>query len=212
MGLEGKSYRDILAFYFPGAVVGATARGLNWQRLGGDNMVLFTTQPDRDGSLLDLAERQSRSVVQRTGWPMPANIEIRVYPDLDAYRNATGEPGWIAAYTQGSRIHLQPVSVLRSHNALESTLRHELFHVAVESRAARGLPIWFREGLVEYLDGEPASNPPPDSVRRSHADALRAVRNLIQRYGETTVLGWVARGLPPDVKNSRVIHDPTNSK
>src|ERR1019366_5943332 len=76
-----------------------------------------------------------------------------VYPDLDSFRNSTGEPGWVAARTDGRRVHLQPAAVLRSHGALESTVRHEMLHVVVESQAAGGLPVWFREGLVEYLAG-----------------------------------------------------------
>src|SRR5262249_44004320 len=36
LGAAGRSYRDILAFYYPGTAVGVTARGLSWQRLGGE--------------------------------------------------------------------------------------------------------------------------------------------------------------------------------
>src|ERR1019366_4323046 len=44
MGAEGRSYRDVLAFYYPGTAVGITARGLAWQRLGGERVALWTTQ------------------------------------------------------------------------------------------------------------------------------------------------------------------------
>ena len=229
MGAEGRSYRDVLAFYYPGTAVGITARGLAWQRLGGERVALWTTQPERDGSVLEIAERESRVVTQRTNWPLPAHVEIRVYPDLDSFRNTTGEPGWVAASTEGRRIQLQPASVLRSHNALEQTVRHELFHVVMESRAAPGLPLWFREGIVEFLsspaDGRngaasPAS--PADSglrettdaarARRAYGEAIRAVAALVKRYGEATVLDWVARGLPPEVKNASTSQAPTKSK
>jgi stage II sporulation protein D len=226
MGAEGRSYRDILAFYYPGTAVGLTARGLRWQRLGGETVALWTTQPDRDGSVLEIAERESRSVTRRTNWMLPARVEIRVYPDLDSFRNATGEPGWVAAATAGRFIQLQPAGVLRSHNALEQTVRHELFHVAVESRASAGLPLWFREGIVEFLAGPVAGGGvpawPADSdlretadaarARRAYGEAIRAVADLVKRYGEATVLDWVARGLPPEVKNSSTSQAPTKSK
>ena len=205
MGAEGRSYRDILAFYYPGTGVGVTARGLRWQRLGGENVALWTTQPERDGSVLAIAERESRRVTERTNWPLPAHVEIRVYPDLDSFRNTTGEPGWVAAFTEGRRIQLQPASMLRSHDVLEQTVRHELFHVAVESRAAAGLPLWFREGLVAYLTG-------PASARRAYSEAIHAVAGLVKRYGETAVLDWVERGLPPEVKNTSTSQAPTKSK
>jgi stage II sporulation protein D len=222
MGVEGRSYRDILAFYYPGTAVGVTARGLAWQRLGGESVALWTTQPDRDGSVLAIAEREAHLVTQRTHGPLPAHVEIRVYPDMDSFRNSTGEPGWVAAVTEGRRIRMQPAAVLRSHDALDSTVRHELFHVAVEARAAQGLPVWFREGIVEYLAGaaerayearagwEPAPQVDADvratsdaaRARRAYDDAVRAVTGLVKRYGETTVLDWVARGLPPEVRNA----------
>ena len=226
MGTEGRSYRDILAYYYPGTAAGVTARGLAWQRLGGESVALWTTQPERDGSVLEIAEREFRIVTRRTNWALPAHVEIRVYPDLDGFRNTTGEPGWVAASTEGRRIQLQPASVLRSHNALEQTVRHELFHVAVESRAAAGLPVWFREGIVEFLSspeaGREAGPSPADSdirettdaarARRAYGEAARAVAALVKRYGEATVLDWVARGLPPEVKNASTSQAPTKSK
>ena len=205
MGAEGRSYRDILAFYYPGTAVGITARGFAWQRLGGESVALWTTQPDRDASVLEIAERESRRVTQRTNWPWPARVEIRIYPDLDSFRNATGEPGWVAGFTGGRRIQLQPASVLRSRGVLVETVRHELFHVAVESRAAAGLPLWFREGIVAYLTG-------PASARRAYAESIHAVAELVNRYGEAAVLDWVARGLPPEVRNTSTSQAPTKSK
>jgi stage II sporulation protein D len=132
----------------------------------------------------------------------------------------------VAASTEGRRIQLQPASVLRSHNALEQTVRHELFHVAVESRAAPGLPVWLREGIVEFLSspeaGREAGPSPADSdirettdaarARRAYGEAARAVAALVKRYGEATVLDWVARGLPPEVKNASTSQAPTKSK
>jgi stage II sporulation protein D len=196
MGAEGRSYRDILAYYYPGTAVGTSARGFAWQRLSGDGIALWTTQPDRDGEVLAIAAREARVVAESTNWPLPANVEIRIYPDVESFRNATGEAGWVAAYTEGRRIHMQPAAVLRSRDALDSTIRHELFHVAVESHAAPGLPLWFREGLVRFLNGQ----------------AQTDVADLVQRYGKVTVLGWVECGLPPEVKNSSISHAATKSK
>jgi stage II sporulation protein D len=142
-------------------------------------------------------------------------VEIRLYPDLDSFRNITGEPGWVAARTDGRRVHLQPAAVLRSHGALESTVRHEMLHVVVESQAAAGLPVWFREGLVEYLAG-PGKHAAgavsermdrgvrqraiPAEARRAYEQAAGRVAELVARYGEAVVLGWLRSGLPPEAK------------
>jgi stage II sporulation protein D len=215
MGAGGRSYREILAFYFPGATLGITGRGLTWQRMAGERVALFTIEPGRDGAVLALAERELRAAAERLHVEAPDGVEIRLYPDLDAFRNSTGEPGWVAARTDGRRVHLQPVAELRSHGALESTVRHEMLHVVVESQAAAGVPPWFREGLVEYLSGGGAhtmrvasgdtdsamrQRASPAEARRAYEQAAARVAGLVARYGEAAVLGWVRSGLPAEVK------------
>ncbi len=218
MGSEGRSYREILAFYYPGTAVGVTARGLAWRRISGESIALLTTRPDQDRAVLGLAERLLRDLIQRTSLPTLENVEIRVYPDLDTFRNATSEPGWVAAHTTGRRIHLQPPAVLRRRGALEQVLRHELLHVVVETRARPGLPVWFREGLVGSLDaaGPAVRSGAPRSgdagiqqtqdaarAREAYREATRAVTALVERYGEDTVWSWLRLGLPPEVREVR---------
>ncbi len=225
MGLAGRSYREILAYYYPGTAVGLTGRGLAWQRLGGEVISLMTTRPDQDRVALATAERLAGALSQRTRWAIPPAIELRVYPDLDSFRNATGEPGWVAAHTAGRQIHLQPGPVLRSRDALESTLSHELVHVLMDAQAGPMLPIWFREGLAGYLqsgrgtgtariplDSDLRQTGDPARARRAYADAAAMVASLAQHYGESTVLDWVKRGVPPEVTKASTSHATTNSK
>jgi stage II sporulation protein D len=215
MGRERKTYREILAFYYPGATIGRTAQGLNWQTLHLGTISLETVRPDQDRVVLPTADRMLRAIAARVPWPAPSEITIRVYPDLDAFRNATGEPGWVGASAAGRRVDLQPVEVLTGRHALDSTLSHELLHVIVESRMAPGSPVWFREGLVEYLDGHSGAAAPralnetamrqksdEASARAAYQDAAARVSRLAQTYGETTVLGWVTSGLPRSVINA----------
>jgi stage II sporulation protein D len=208
MAGAGKTWREIVAFYYPGTEVARSARGLEWSRLSGRSVALFTTQPAQDGEVLATAERQAREVAARTGLVAPALIEVRVYPDVESFRNATGEPGWVAAQTRGNRIALQPAAALRARGILESTLRHEMVHVAVETHAAPGLPLWFREGLAEYLSGgvAGAAAEPSDDAIAQRSDEARAraanraaalrVAGMVQRYGLPAVVGWVKTGLP----------------
>jgi stage II sporulation protein D len=193
MGVAGRTWREILAFYYPGTEPGRTGRGISWQRLGGDAIALFTTRPGQDRAVLARAERALRTVSQSTGLAAPAGIEIRVYPTVEAFRNATGEPGWVAASTRGRRIDLQPSATTAR------TLRHELLHALVEAQAAPGVPLWFREGLVGLMaDG--------------HAEAVLAVKPLVSRYGLETVFGWLKTGLPPEARNSNSSQDARKSR
>ncbi len=226
MGSAGRSYHEILAFYYPGTTPGLTGRGLSWQRIGGDAVSLMTTRPDRDRAVLAVAEREALSVSRRTGLHLPRDVEIRVYPDVETFRNATGEPGWVAAHTVGRRIHLQPAAVLRNRGVLEPTLRHELLHVLVESQASAGLPVWFREGLVGYLErpglSAGSARAPSDSelrqtedaarARRAYTEAAAAVAGLVKRYGETTVLEWLRTGLPAEVRKANNSQEATKSR
>ena len=225
MGTEGRSYREILAFYYPGTLVGRTAQDIPWQRLASETVTLLTTNPSQDGPVLALAERVLRAVSERTHWP-PHHLEIYLYPDLDRFRNATGEPGWVAAHTTGERVHLQPAAILRSRGILEQTLRHEFLHVLAEFQARADLPLWFREGIVEYLANPPAGGAPAHipsdadlrqtsdaaRARQAYEDSARAVAELARRYGETAVLDWVKRGVPPEVTNTSDSHAATKSK
>ena len=199
-GAEGRSYREILAFYYPGAELGRSGRGMAWTRLGGESVALFTTHPGRDGAVLAQAESLLRESSLRIGLPAPRGIEIRLYPDVETFRNATGEPGWVAAHTTGLRIELQTANALR----------HELLHVLVESNATARLPVWFREGLVGYLEKpgapHPSTQPPadsdlrqttdPDRARRAYAEAAGAVADLIRQRGERTVISYLSTGIP----------------
>jgi stage II sporulation protein D len=208
MGVEGFGYREILAFYYPGATLGLTAAGsIAWNRMSGESVTLASVKPGQDHVVLATAERQVREIARQTGLPLPGPIEIRVYPDVETFRNVTGEPGWVAAHTIGRRIHLQPVAVLRTKGGLESTIRHELLHVFVESQAKPGLPVWFREGLVAYLEGGPHTSAEftdgdleqrddEARARRAYSASAQRVADLVKRNGAATVINWLRVGMP----------------
>lgn len=226
MGIEKHFYRDILAFYYPGTAVGLTAKGIPWQRLSGERVTMLSMQPSQDASTLAIADRQALEAAQRIRRQFTKNVEIRVYLDIETFRNATGEPGWVAAHTSGSRIDLQPAAVLKSRGSLESTLRHELMHVLLEMDARPGLPVWFREGLAAYFSnlvptsGTAASIPDTDIFQTADRDRARAanrnahlrVAELVRRYGEATVLTWLRAGLPREVTNAMAKQPATKSK
>lgn len=208
MGREGLPYRQILAFYYPGTELSVTAAGLAWKRIGGESVTLWSTQSDRDREVLAAAERQVKEIARQTGWAPGGTIEVRVYPDLDAFRNATGEPGWVAAHTAGRRIDLQPARVLQTKGVLETTIRHEMLHVFLEAQARPGLPVWFREGIAGYLEGGARADTgkvaerdlrqtgDEGRARRAYASATERVAEMVQRNGAAVVLGWVKTGLP----------------
>ncbi|MBZ5525016.1 MAG: SpoIID/LytB domain-containing protein [Acidobacteriia bacterium] len=213
MAREGKSYREILAFYYPGTSLGASAAaGLQWQRRSGERVELLSTQPEQESDALAAVEKILPALESELGWRLDFKPQIKVYPSLNAYRNSTGQPGWVAAFTRGRTISLQPLATLRSKAILESTLRHELAHLLIEARAHPGAPLWFREGLVLYFadrrdtesvvmseaEIEAALRHPEDRqhIERAYAAARTRVAKMMEQNGKAVVLDWLNRGLP----------------
>ena len=217
MGEEGMSYRQILAFYYPGTKLGVAAQGIAWQRLANEDIELFTTRPERDRALIPIATRFMHESEENTGLIYRATPRLKVYETVAEFRNSTGEPGWIAASTRGRTIQMQPADVLREAGTLDSTIHHELLHMLIDSYARPATPMWFREGLVLYLSqpNSPAANAatPEDvgsiekifhspqseqELRRAYAAAQARVAQLAQQHGKEALLDWVQNGLPPD--------------
>ena len=201
MGLEGFNFREILQFYYPGTSVSRLATDIAWKRLSSSEIVLFITHPDRERMVLQMAETELHDIQNRWHLSLKAPPEIYVYPDMESFRNGAGESGSVAAHTEGNRVEMQPIAVLQSRGLLRSTLRHELLHVLVEERARPGIPIWFREGLVENLAGD-----------ETGGLAGTRVSGLIHRYGVDEVLGWLTSGLPAAVLHSSTSSSTANNK
>jgi stage II sporulation protein D len=218
MGEEGKSYREILAYYYPGTKLGPAAQGIAWRKLTGENVELLTTRPEADKPLAAMAARLVRDAETTTGMSFTSVPQWKVYPTVAMFRDATGEPGWVAATTRGRTIQSQPADVLKQAGTLESTLRHELLHMLIEAHAEPGTPVWYREGLVLYLS-EPSvdarssahfatinelenamRNPASEEqLRNAYADAHARAARLAKQYGKQKLLVWVQEGLPAEV-------------
>lgn len=157
MGAEGRSYREILAFYYPGTVVGMTGSGISWTRLGGEDHTLFTTHPDRDGAVPMRAESQLRDLARRTNLPALGAIEIRLYPGVETFRNATGEPATLVRRVRfRGRMGCMTMQVIRAKR------RGEIVRPAARRgarKARRRAPVRDRGGHIP--SGEPRQSPRP---------------------------------------------------
>jgi stage II sporulation protein D len=219
MARQGKTYKEILSFYYPGTQV-SSSEGEAWQKRSDERFDLISTDPEADSSIFPVAERLLREAENDVGWRLPFHVRLQVFRTLDSYRDTTGQPGWVAASTRGQTIRLQPIADLRRRSILEPTLRHELYHLLVETRASRGTPLWFREGLTLYLANPtvPETTPSPmtadeieeilkhgdtrENRERAYASAHPIVAALVNQHGKPAVLGWLSDRLPADVLRS----------
>ena len=219
MAREGKTYKEILSFYYPGTQV-VTSESETWQKRSDERFDLISVDPGADSAVFPVAEHILSEAENIVGWHVPFRVRLQVFSTLDSYRNGTGQPGWVAASTRGQTIRLQPLAELRRRSILESTLRHEFYRLLVEARAARKAPLWFREGLTLYLSSPTVPGAQPslltveqmeqilkhgdtrENTEKAYICAHRIVADFVQRNGKQAVLGWLSDGLPADLFRS----------
>jgi SpoIID/LytB domain protein len=200
----GADRHAILAAYFPGTTVGARPPGTELR------VVLPEAARHQLPEIRAMLEAELARLSTTLGVPPPASMDVVFHPTVESYRRATSLPWWTAACTRGTRVDLQPLSVLTKRGTVVPTLRHELVHVLVDD-VLRDRPLWVREGLalvtageIPVAAGERRAPPcPSDAELRSVADARswreayaaagRCVANALARGRSWRNLG--ARGL-----------------
>jgi hypothetical protein len=89
----------------------------------------------------------------RAGLELPSTVHVTLIPEDDPRAQAT--PPWVLGRAFGSRdIVMFPSRATRyPYDSLESVLRHEIVHLALDARAGgRPLPRWFHEGVATSVE------------------------------------------------------------
>ncbi len=240
MAAGGANYRQILRKYFPSTHVTGeraaadliwgsldtaaySARGETVTRrsLSSEDFRLnypSTVKQSDAEDLLTLLQTSRRSLVSRItaaglSLQFPA-LEIFINDTTGNFVGRTGQPSWAAAATRDRRIELQPLATLKRKRILETTLRHELAHAAIDALGRGRAPRWLSEGLAIYLAGEGAfvehyaprtllkteeieqrlaGARSSQEMRVAYAAAYAHVKRLIQSEGEANVWRRVAQ-------------------
>jgi stage II sporulation protein D len=196
-----------------------SAKNIPWNAVPTESFELRVVNAGDKAAARTAARAALEWATQRSGLALHSLPLIEVYPTVEMFRHATGEPGWVAASTRHQRMQVQPLSVLREK--FETVLRHEFLHLLVEDNSQANTPLWFREGFVVYLGGDPpaaqdvtmsgreidlaiASRHSEDGMREAYAQAAAMVRDLDQRNGRSQLLGWLRSGLPDNIRAGTV--------
>jgi len=139
---------------------------------------------------------------------LPEMVDVVFHETTQDFLAAARQFWWVAAVTHGSRIELQPLSVLRRRRILASTLWHEYAHAVIETNGGDRAPRWLIEGLaidfaregpslerfkpkrrlsLDELERRLAAPRSATEMRSLYAAAWSEVRGLIQKEGAPNV-------------------------
>jgi stage II sporulation protein D len=214
--VKGKSKADILlsTFKFGNSPTTINSRVLT---ISSENFrIAYPADVDRRtvNQILNTLESTRNDYLRRVSAASTAvnilRVEIRLNESTGDFTSRTGQPWWAAAATQGNRIELQPVALLKQRGVLFTTLRHELAHIMMDSISNKRAPRWLEEGFALYLAGEGQTisryltrdrlseheleqrlQHPRTQVemRTLYAEAYLMVAEMIRRQGESSV--WI---------------------
>ncbi|HET7113983.1 MAG TPA: SpoIID/LytB domain-containing protein [Pyrinomonadaceae bacterium] len=218
MAQRGFTHRQILAKYFPSTSLGSRATPVTTTRSLRSEHFRVTFPKSLDANevtaLVSLLESTRTQLLRRAGANVSlSQLEIVVNETTGDFTGRTGMPPWAAAATKNNRIELQPLALLKKRRILETTVRHELVHVIVDSMGGGQTPRWLTEGMALYVAGEGAMLPqsrenkplPVETIEQklasartsaemqaAYAAAFRVVNELVRVEGENRVWKRVA--------------------
>ena len=136
-----------------------------WQEKTSTHFRVFYQQnPAFATAVLEYAEAYYRQirldlglthVVQRdqVAWLWDKRCQIYLYPDRQAYRQATGAPAWSGGFVNYQRRMVY--SYLGASSFLEQILPHELAHIVFREFVGFDngrIPRWLDEGVAQYAE------------------------------------------------------------
>ncbi len=206
MGRMGFSVARILSTYFPGTEISSQASDASDPIASSEHFELLypASQEPWVKQTLETLELWRKELGPHAE-ALPSRLRLQTWATTEEFIHAAGQPGWVAAASDGESIELQPLALLARKRILNQTLRHELTHLVVHRLAAKGVPRWFEEGLVLYLTRERITSPStaraseqgleeaiskPRSeaeMKTAYAQALERVRQLARRQGNTAL-------------------------
>jgi len=141
MARLGSSTDRILSVYFPGTEIARQPADAPDPIASSEHfeLIYLSSQEPWVKQTLDALE-QWRKELGVHAEILPPRVRVQTWAAVGDFMRATGEPGWMAASSDGKSIALQPLELLARKRILNQTLRHELTHLVVHRLRAQGVP------------------------------------------------------------------------
>jgi len=136
-----------------------------------------------------------QAALERAGLSLPATIHVTLLPNDDP--GARSVPDWLVGLASGSQdIVIFPQRVLSyPYDSLESVVRHEITHLALDARAAgEPLPRWFHEGVAVSVD-----------AGWSVSAQVRLLATMLQRPGTAELARLFASGTESETRQAYLL-------
>jgi stage II sporulation protein D len=173
MALGGKTSKDIIAHFFPGARILRVGdiKDLNinnpqsaiqnqqsdsLQHNDGHAVVEYTTPNSREDvrEVTELIEQARKELGHFLSFKDASPLRVRIHSTTADFIAAANVSGEMAGASKDGVIHLQPVQLLKKRGILRSTIRHEYAHYAISTAGGARVARWFQEGMAVRFAGE----------------------------------------------------------
>jgi len=132
------------------------------QALGRDILTTLERSFAELESTLDYSPRESIAVILYTG---------------EVFRDVTRSPNWVGALNDG-KIRMPIKGITRVDESVSKILKHELTHSFVRLKTGATCPVWFNEGLAQFLSGDSAQGVVPLFKRSIKEDQFVHLKQL----------------------------------
>lgn len=102
--------------------------------------------------ILASLERSFTELENQLNYSPRDSIAVVLYPD-EVFQDVTKMPGWVGALNDG-KIRFPIKGLTFVDDTVRGILKHELTHSFVRLKTAGNCPLWFNEGLAQYLSGD----------------------------------------------------------
>jgi len=102
--------------------------------------------------ILASLERSFTELENQLDYSPRDSIAVVLYPD-EVFQDVTKMPGWVGALNDGKiRFPIKGLSFV--DDTVRGILKHELTHSFIRLKTVGNCPLWFNEGLAQYLSGD----------------------------------------------------------